>query len=105
MAMNDAVIIRRSLTARFFSTVITVVMVAVSVSLILVLLSMRASTRQAFARGSGNMHMLVTRDASPLVAVLNAIFYADPPRQPGLDPSGPRFLHHHDDGGAHHAAK
>ncbi|MHC5026207.1 MAG: ABC transporter permease, partial [Planctomycetota bacterium] len=60
----------------------TVVMVAVAVGLILVLLSMRDSSRQAFARGAGNMHMLVTRDASPLVSVLNAVFYADPPRQP-----------------------
>ena len=73
MAMNDFTIIRRSLTARLFSTVITVVMVAVAVGLILVLLSMRDSSRQAFARGAGNMHMLVTRDASPLVSVLNAL--------------------------------
>ena len=38
--------------------------------------------RRAFERGTGNMHMLVSRDPSPLVAVLNGIFYANPPRRP-----------------------
>jgi putative ABC transport system permease protein len=45
----------------------------------LVLLSMRDAGRQAFARGSGNMHLLVTADSSPLVSVLNGVFYANAP--------------------------
>lgn len=80
MAMTDFTIISRSMTGRLFSTITTIVTVAVAVGLMLVLLSMRNSAQQAFARGSGNMHMLVSRDASPLVAVLNGIFYADSPR-------------------------
>src|SRR5690606_2101918 len=38
--------------------------------------------RQAFECGSGNMHLLVSRDASPLESVLNGIFYVNPPRAP-----------------------
>ncbi len=78
--MTDFTIILRSLTSRLFSTVTTVVTVGVAVGLMLVLLSMRDSGRQAFERGSGNMHMLVSRDASPTVAVLNGLFYANPPQ-------------------------
>lgn len=68
------------MTGRLFSTITTIVTVAVAVGLMLVLLSMRNSAQQAFARGSGNMHFMISRDASPLVAVLNGVFYADPPR-------------------------
>jgi putative ABC transport system permease protein len=79
MAMTDFTIIRRSMAARLFSTVTTIVTVAVSVALMLVLLSMRDAGRVAFERGSGNMHLLVSRDASPMVAVLNGVFYANAP--------------------------
>lgn len=79
MAMTDFTIIRRSLTARLFSTTTTVLTVAVAVALMLVLLSMRDSGRRAFERGSGNTHLVVSRDASPLVAILNAVFYAGAP--------------------------
>jgi putative ABC transport system permease protein len=79
MAMTDFTIIRRSLIARLFSTVTTVVTVAVAVAMMLVLLSMRDAGQQAFERGSGNMQLLVSGDASPLVAVLNGVFYANPP--------------------------
>lgn len=80
--MSDFTIILRSLRARLFSTVVTCFTVAIAVGLMLVLLSMRDAGRQAFERGSGNMHLLVSRDQSPLVSILNGIFYAAAPRSP-----------------------
>jgi putative ABC transport system permease protein len=80
--MTDWTIILRSMTARLFSTVTTIITVAVAVGLMLVLLMMRDSGRKAFERGSGNMHLLVSADASPLVSILNGIYYANPPRRP-----------------------
>lgn len=80
--MTDFAIILRSLRARMFSTVTTVLTVAIAVGLMLVLLAMRDAGRQAFSRGTGNMHLLVSRDASPMVSVLNAVFYANPPQRP-----------------------
>jgi len=86
MAMTDFTIITRSLTTRLFSTLTTVATVAVAVALLLVLLTMRDAGRRAFERGSGTMHLLVSRDASPLVSVLNGVFYAGAPRNPiGFD--------------------
>ncbi len=82
--MTDFTIILRSLRARLFSTVVTCFTVAVAVGLMLVLLSMRDAGRQAFERGSGNMHLLVSRDQSPLVSILNGVFYAAAPRSPIL---------------------
>lgn len=79
MALTDTNIILRSLQTRLFSTVTTAITVAIAVALMLTLVSMRDSGRRAFDRGSGNMHLIVTRDASPLVSVLNGIFYANPP--------------------------
>jgi putative ABC transport system permease protein len=80
--MTDWTIISRSLKARLFSTITTIITVAVAVALMLVLLTMRDSGRRAFERGSGNMHLLVSRDASPLVSILNGVFYAGAPRSP-----------------------
>ncbi len=80
--MTDLTLILRSLKARRFSTTVTAFTVAVAVALMLVLLSMRDAGRQAFQRGTGNMHLLVSRDQSPLVSVLNGIFYANAPRAP-----------------------
>jgi putative ABC transport system permease protein len=80
--MSDWTIIGRSLRARMFSTVTTVAMVAVAVALLLVLLGMRDAGRRAFERGTGTMHLLVSRDPSPLVAVLNGVFYAAAPQRP-----------------------
>lgn len=81
--MNDFTIILRSLTSRLFSTLTTIVTVAVAVGLMLVLLSMRDAGRQAFERGSGNMHLLIgPGGSSPLVTVLNSVFYANPPPRP-----------------------
>lgn len=80
--MTDFTIILRSLGGRLFSTITTVLTVAVAVALMLTLLSMRSAGNQAFARGSGNMHLLVSGDASPMVSVLNGIFYANAPARP-----------------------
>ncbi len=80
--LTDFTIIRRSMTARMFSTVTTIMTVAVAVGLMLVLLSMRDAGRRAFERGSGNMHMLVSADSNALTAILNGIFYAEPPKRP-----------------------
>ncbi len=80
--MTDFTIILRSLRVRLFSTLTTILTVGVAVALILVLLTMRNSGQRAFDRGSGDMHLLVSGDASPLVAVLNSVFYANPPRRP-----------------------
>ncbi|QOJ00066.1 MAG: ABC transporter permease [Phycisphaeraceae bacterium] len=80
--MNDWTIIGRSLAARLFSTATAAALVAVAVGLLLVLLMMRDSARKAFERGTGNMHLLVAVDASPLNALLNNVFYAGVPRAP-----------------------
>jgi len=80
--MNDTTIVLRSMRARLFSTTTTILMVAIAVALMLVLLTLQSAGRKAFERGSGNMHLLVSGDASPLVAVLNGIFYANAPRRP-----------------------
>jgi putative ABC transport system permease protein len=82
--MTDFTIILRSLTSRLFSTVTTIITVAIAVGLMLVLLSMSDAGRQAFNRGTGNMHLLVSRDQSPMVAILNGVFYANPPQRPIL---------------------
>ncbi|MGI9015320.1 MAG: ABC transporter permease [Phycisphaerales bacterium] len=82
MAVTSATIIKRSLTARMFSTVTTIITVAVAVALLLVLLSLGKAGSAAFQRGTGNMHLLVSRDTSRMVSVLNAIFYAAAPQRP-----------------------
>ena len=75
--MTDWTIILRSMTARLFSTVTTIITVAVAVGLMLVLLMMRDSGRKAFERGSGNMHLLVSADASVRLCGLHrSAFYA-----------------------------
>lgn len=82
MHMTDTRIVMRSLRSRPLSSGITVGMVAVAVALLLSLYGMRHSASQAFLRGSGNTHLLVSADASPLVAVLNGVFYANAPQKP-----------------------
>jgi len=82
MAIGDMTIIGRSLMSRLFSTITTLLMVGVSVALMLVLLTMRDAGFKAFEQGSGNMHMIVSRDDSAMVSVLNGVFYADAPRRP-----------------------
>ncbi len=80
--LTDGQVVLRSMRARPLSTWVTVAMVATGVGLLLVLLGMRSSARTAFDRGSGNVHLLVSSDPSPLVAVLNGIFYANAPSNP-----------------------
>ncbi|MFN7022490.1 MAG: ABC transporter permease [Phycisphaerales bacterium] len=80
--MTDFTIIARSMRARLFSTVVTAITVAVAVGLLITLLSMKNAGRQAFERGSGNMDLLVSGDSSPMVAVLNGVFYANAPARP-----------------------
>ncbi len=80
--MSDLAIVLRSLRLRAFSTAVVVVLVAVSAGLLLAILSLRTAGERAFTRGSGNAHLLVSRDGSPLVSVLNGIFYANPPKAP-----------------------
>lgn len=82
MAMTDFTIICRSMRVRLFSTCVTMATVALSVGLMLLLLSMRDSGQRAFERGSGNMHLLISRDSSALTSILNGIFYASPPQRP-----------------------
>ncbi len=82
MALTDMTIVRKSLLSRLFSTSTTVLTVAVAVALMLVLVSMRDAARQTFDRGSGNMHLLISRDSSPLMSVLNGVFYAGAPARP-----------------------
>lgn len=77
--MSDFTIILRSLSARLFSTLTTILTVAVAVALLLTLISLRDAGGRAFERGTGNMHLLVSREASPLASVLNAVFYASAP--------------------------
>lgn len=80
--MSDLTIVLRSLRARLFSTTVVVLMVAVSAGLLLAILSLRSAGERAFERGTGNAHLLVSRDGSPLVSVLNGLFYANSPKAP-----------------------
>lgn len=78
--MTDLSIILKSLRARSFSTVITVLLLAVPAAILLVLLATRAGARSAFERGAGNMHLVVSGNTSPVAAVLENIFYAGMPQ-------------------------
>ncbi len=82
MSISDFDIVRRSLASRLFSTAVTALTVAVAVSLMLVLLTMKDAGHRAFSRGSGNMHLIVSRDDSALVSVLNGVFFAEAPKRP-----------------------
>jgi len=80
MAMGDGRIVWRSLTSRLFSTLTTVLMVAVAVGLLVSLLSLRESGRRALERGVGNAHLIVAAEPGPMNTVLNHLFFANPPR-------------------------
>ncbi|MBX3363911.1 MAG: FtsX-like permease family protein [Phycisphaeraceae bacterium] len=80
MPMTDFTIVRRSLNARLFSTVTTALTVGVAVALLFVLLTLRDSAKSAFSRGSGNMHLLVSAEASELESVLHSVFYTGAPQ-------------------------
>jgi len=81
-SMSDMTIVLRSLRTRALATGVATGLVAIAVALLLVLLSLREAASQAFRRGTGNIHLLVSADASPLVAVLNGLFYANAPANP-----------------------
>lgn len=80
--MTDFTIVLRSLRVRAFSTIVTIASVALAVMLIITLLTLRNSGKAAFERGSGDMHLLISAEDSPLVSVLNSVFYANAPRRP-----------------------
>lgn len=82
MALTDWNIVSRSMSGRRFSTGVTIASVAVAVALMTLLLSMKASGRAAFERGTGNAQMLITKEPSALSSVLNSMFYADAPGAP-----------------------
>lgn len=79
MAMTDLTIVGRSLAGRWFATATTIATVGIAVGLLLVLIALRSAGEQAFARGTGNMHLLVSADSSPLNSVLNSVFYMGKP--------------------------
>lgn len=80
--MSDLRLVLRSLLARPTSTVVTIMLIAVAVALLLTMRGLRDAGRQSFTRGVGNAHLIVSAESSPLVTVLNGLFYANPPRAP-----------------------
>lgn len=80
--MTDGRLVLRSLLARPTSTVVTALLIAIAVALLLSMSSLREAGRRSFTRGVGNAHLVVSAEASPLVTVLNGLFYANPPRAP-----------------------
>lgn len=80
--MTDLRLVLRSLLARPTSTVVTALLIAIAVALLLSMRSLREAGRDSFTRGVGNAHLLVSAESSPLVTVLNGLFYANPPRAP-----------------------
>lgn len=82
MAMHDRTIVLRSMSGRMFSTITTIVTVAIAVGLMTLILSMRTAVNDAFARGTGNVQMLISHESSPLVSVLSTMFYTEMPSTP-----------------------
>lgn len=79
--MNDMIIVLRSIRVRLLASSVTVAMVAIAVALLLVLMSLREAASQAFRRGTGNIHLLVSADASPRRSSQRT-FYANAPANP-----------------------
>jgi len=82
MAMHDRTIVLSSMSGRLFSTITTIVTVAIAVGLMTLILSMRSAVNDAFARGTGNVQMLISHESSPLVSVLSTMFYTESPSTP-----------------------
>ena len=80
--MTDLRLVLRSLWSRPTSTLVTMLLIAIAVALLLSMRSLREAGRRSFTRGVGNAHLIVSAEASPLVTVLNGLFYANPPRAP-----------------------
>jgi putative ABC transport system permease protein len=82
MALSDWNIVTRSMRHRFFSSVVTVLSVAIAVGLVTLLISMRNAGENSFKRGTGNVQMLISKEPGPLPSVLNSMFYAQAPGNP-----------------------
>ena len=80
--MSDIRLIMRSLLGRPTSTIVTILLIGIAVALLLSMRSLREAGRDSFTRGVGNAHLIVSAESSPLVTVLNGLFYANPPRAP-----------------------
>ena len=80
--MSDLRLILKSLLSRPTSSIVTILLIAIAVALLLSMRSLRDAGRRSFTRGVGNAHLIVSAEASPLVTVLNGLFYANPPRAP-----------------------
>lgn len=82
MAMSDWNIVTRSMRHRCFSSVVTILSVAIAVGLVTLLISMRDAGENSFKRGTGNVQMLISKEPGPLPSVLNSMFYAQAPGNP-----------------------
>lgn len=82
MSMSDWNIVTRSMRHRLFSSVLTVLSVAVACGLVTLLISMRNAGENSFKRGTGNVQMLISKEPGPLPSVLNSMFYAQAPGNP-----------------------
>ncbi|MEE2895803.1 MAG: ABC transporter permease [Planctomycetota bacterium] len=80
--MTDFRLVLKSLFGRPTSTAVTVLLIGIAVALLLSMRSLREAGRDSFTRGVGNAHLIVSAESSPLVTVLNGLFYANPPRAP-----------------------
>ncbi len=84
MALTDWNIVTRSMRSRWFSTLLTILTVAIASGLMTLLISMRSAGEDAFRRGTGNVQMLISKEPGPLASVLNSMFYAQAPGNPIL---------------------
>ena len=84
MALSDWNIVMRSMRSRWFSTVLTILTVAIASGLMTLLISMRSAGEDAFKRGTGNVQILISKEPGPLASVLNSMFYAEAPGGPIL---------------------
>jgi putative ABC transport system permease protein len=82
MAMSDWNIVTRSMRTRSFSSIVTILSVAIAVGLVTLLISMRDAGENSFKRGTGNVQMLISKESGPLPSVLNSMFYASAPGNP-----------------------
>lgn len=79
MALSDWNIVTRSMRSRRFSTILTILTVAIATGLMTLLISMRSAGENAFKRGTGNVQILISKEPGPLASVLNSMFYAQAP--------------------------
>ena len=84
MSMSDWNIVTRSMRSRWFSTLLTILTVAIASGLMTLLVSMRSAGEDSFRRGTGNVQILLSKEPGPLASVLNSMFYAQAPGNPIL---------------------